>query len=122
MKRTLPIFTLLTLTACATLTGGSEQLIEVTTNPPGANCVLSNSEGSWTIETTPGSAMVERAFEPLSVDCARVDVGSASTILEAKTRGRAYGNILLLGIPALIDAKTGDGYEYDPASVVLNLH
>jgi hypothetical protein len=34
--------------------------------------------------------------------------------LEPRTRPRAYGNILLLGLPAYVDAGTGAGYEYVP--------
>ena len=111
----------LTLSACATVTADSDQLIEVSTTPAGANCILSNSDGSWTIDKTPGSVIVDRSYEPLSVGCTLAGVGSASTLIEAKTRGRAYGNILLLGIPALIDAKTGSGYEYAPANINLPL-
>ena len=64
---------------------------------------------------------MDRSFEPLSVGCTLAGAGSASMVIEAKTRGRAYGNILLGGVPALVDAKTGDGYEYAPSSVTLTL-
>ena len=121
MKRRLALLLLIALSACATLTAESEQLITVSTNPPGANCVLSHSQGSWTIAQTPGTALVERSFDPLSIECALPGVGAAGVALDSSTRGRAYGNILLGGIPALVDAKTGDGYVYKPDSVTLEL-
>lgn len=115
------VLPLLALTACATLTAESDQTITITTTPPGASCLLSNSENTVTLDQTPGGAIVKRAYEPLSITCSKPGVGKASTMLEAATRGRAYGNILLLGVPALVDAHTGAGYEYQPDSVALKL-
>lgn len=109
------------LTACATLTADADQEINVATTPPGAACVLSNGEGSWSIASTPGSAMVKRAFSPLLVRCDKAGTKGAGQIIEAETRGRAYGNILLLGIPAIVDSATGDGYVYNPDGVSLTL-
>ncbi len=123
MKRTaiysLPL--VFALSACATVTADHEQAITIATTPADAQCVLSNSGGSWTVEKTPGSVVVPRAFEPLDVLCKKTDIGVARMQLEAKTRGRAYGNILLGGVPALVDASTGAGYEYAPASLSLEL-
>lgn len=122
-RRMKQIFLLLplALTACATLTAESEQTISVVTEPAGASCVLTNSEGSYAIKQTPGSAEVTRAFSPLTITCAKPGAGSGSAVLEATTRGRAYGNILMAGVPALVDAHTGKGYEYEPANVVIPL-
>lgn len=122
MKQIFLSLSLLTaLSACATLTADSDQLITVSTTPPGANCMLSNSDGSWAIEKTPGSVMVDRSFDPLDISCTLTGVGSAQTRIGSHTRGRAYGNILLLGIPAVVDAQTGTGYEYERDSVHLDL-
>lgn len=119
MKKLL-ILPLLALSACATVTASSQQEIPITTIPAGARCVLSNSENAVTLEKTPGVVTVKRAFEPLKVECTR-GTRKASGTLEPVTRGRAYGNILLLGVPALVDAHTGAGYRYDPESVTLEL-
>ena len=121
MKRILAIAALALLSACATITADKEQVIDVATTPAGANCMISNSKQKHIIEQTPGSVTVERMFEPLTVTCDLQGVGSAATTIEAKTRGRAYGNLLMLGVPAVVDAGTGAGYEYDPASVSLSL-
>lgn len=114
-------FISLVLASCASITADSNQVISVTTTPAGASCALSNGEGSWSIASTPGNANVKRAFSPLLIRCEKHGYTPAQQTLEAETRGRAYGNILLLGIPAVVDAATGDGYVYDPASVNLAL-
>ena len=114
----LPLFLL--LSACATVTSKSTQDITVTTEPTGASCELTNKDGSWAIESTPGTVAVQRSFSPLTVHCAGDSV-SATEVLEPRTRGRAYGNILLFGLPAYVDAATEKGYEYAPATVHLTL-
>ena len=112
---------LLLLTACATLTADSDQPIAVTTQPAGAACTLTNSQSSWSIAKTPGTVAVKRSFSPLVIACQKAAAKGVQT-LQPGTRNRAYGNILLFGVPALVDAGTGDGYEYDPASVTLARH
>ncbi len=120
MKQLLSALTLLiTLSACATLTGGREQEISITTTPAGANCLLSNGEESWTLDTTPSTISLPRAFQPIYVTCTLAGYAPVSATLEPFTRGRAYGNILLGGVPAVVDMSTGAGYEYEPESVDL---
>jgi len=121
MKHIISILALCTLTACATLTAESDQPIAITTSPVGASCTLNNDDGSWKIEKTPGSASVKRSFSPLTIRCQKASA-AASTVVEAATRNRSYGNILLGGVPALVDAHTGDGYEYAPAEITLKLN
>lgn len=113
----LALIALLALSACATVTSKSTQDIRVTTDPDGAACTLTNGLGSWNIDHTPGTAAVHRSFTPLKVVCAHEGESPMTATLEPRTRGRAYGNILLLGLPAGIDAATGYGYEYEPDDV-----
>ena len=119
MKNTFILGTALILASCATITASSDQDIGITTEPAGATCVLSNTQQSVTVATTPGVANVQRMFEPLNVSCTLPGYAPAETIIVARTRGRAYGNILLLGLPAVVDSSTGKGYEYDPDTVEL---
>lgn len=111
---------LFALSACATVTSKSVQEIQVATEPAGAACTLSNGFGRVQLAETPGTAEVHRSYTPLIISCGK-DGLSASTTIQPKTRGRAYGNILLLGLPAAVDAGTGYGYEYAPDSVTLEL-
>lgn len=119
MKHVLVMLPLL-LSACATLTGESDQLITVATVPPGASCTLANKDSSNTIQQTPGSAAIARSYSPLTVACRLGNLAGTQT-LEPSTRGRAYANMLMLGVPAVVDAATGKGYEYDPENLTIPL-
>lgn len=105
------IFALLALTSCATLTGDDEQTLTLTTEPAGAICTVMGSENTHISEPTPTSIVVERAFQPLEITCDGSGAYGSATV-EAGLRGRAYGNILMGGVPVLVDAATGDAYEY----------
>ncbi len=121
MKQLLHILILLPLAACATVTADHDQRIQVSTVPAGASCTLTSGNGSWEIAKTPRSVAVARGFSPLVVTCSKKGAGTATETIEAKTRGRAYGNIALLGVPAVVDAATGAGYVYEPDSLNLKL-
>jgi hypothetical protein len=109
---------LLPLSACATLTADTEQKIALSTEPAmKAECVATSAEGSWKLKKTPGEITVARAFKPLTIACTAKGY-SGKIILEPGTRNRAYGNILLLGYPAFVDASTGAGYEYPQEAII----
>lgn len=115
-----PLLLLLLLPACATITAESTQTIHVASEPAGATCTLTNAAGTWTIEKTPATADVVRSYSPLTINCSS-KAGKATRTVEPKTRGRAWGNIALGGVPAVVDAATEKGYEYDPEHVTLKL-
>ena len=122
MKSIALLFALpLLLAGCATLTAEDTQAIAISTTPAGAQCHATNAQGSWNLEQTPGSVTVARSFSPLTITCNHKAYRSATQTLEPQTRNRAYGNILLGGVPAVVDAGTGAGYEYAPDSVSLTL-
>lgn len=121
IQRAFIIFALSTLSACATLTGGHEQQIAVNTTPAGAKCLFTNGQENWAVEMTPGAVSLPRAYQTIQVTCSLAGFEQARATLEPKTRGRAYGNILLLGLPTLVDASTGAGYEYEPENIALTL-
>ena len=121
MKKRFAFLSLGLLTACATLTGESEQSITVSTKPAGAHCALSNRQGTWHIASTPGSARVARSYSPLVITCDHKTAGNGAATIEPVTSARAYPNALLLGLPAFIDAGTGAGYEYDTGPVTIAL-
>lgn len=117
MKHILSCIALLPLLGCATITAESEQSILIDTAPQGAVCTITNEETALTSETTPATITVKRSYSPLKVSC-EAEGMKGDAILEAGTRGRAYGNILLAGIPALVDASTGKGYEYPESAMI----
>lgn len=105
------ILATLALTGCATLTADDEQSLALTTEPAAAICTVMSENDTIISEPTPTSIVVKRAFQPLEITCDGAGVYGGATV-EAGLRGRAYGNILLGGVPVLIDAATGDAYEY----------
>ena len=111
----------LLLSACATITASAEQEITIITNPAGASCLISNTQQEWPVESTPATISVTRGLEPLGVSCTLAGYEVAHTLIESRTRGRSYGNILLGGIPAYVDAGTGAGYEYTPSEVTFEM-
>ncbi len=121
MKRLSAAAALLLLAGCASITKGTDEPISVTTEPAGASCSLRNGVGEWDIDQTPATVTVQRSYSPLVITCITTRNARNSISLEPKTRGRAYGNILLGGVPALYDAHTGAAYDYQPQDVKLTL-
>ena len=61
------------LAGCASIVSGTNQSLSVETRTDtgalvGATCKLTNNKGEWFI-TTPGSTMVHRSFQDLSISC-----------------------------------------------------
>lgn len=113
---------LITLTTgCATATGGTHQSVSVKTQKEsvdvvGADCVLTNSKGTWKV-TTPGTTTVHRAKDDLLVRCTKDGTLDAISAFQSSTRkGAVAGNILMLGLVGLaaqgVDSATGGAYAY----------
>nr|WP_276014218.1 DUF4402 domain-containing protein [Burkholderia pseudomallei] len=108
-------------TGCATVTGGTTQSVSVKTQKDavevaGADCVLSNSRGTYKV-TTPGKVTVHRAKDDLTVSCAMEGQAPALTSVKSSNRGGAMAaNIVMFGIGAVvthgIDKATGGAYAY----------
>jgi hypothetical protein len=114
------------LAGCASIVSGSNQSVSVETRleggspVSGANCKLANNKGTWFV-TTPGSVVVQRSFEELSVRCERDQHEPASLMVKSTTKGMAFGNILFGGIiGAGVDMSTGAAYDY-PAVITVSM-
>ncbi len=107
------------LSGCASIVSGVNQSLTVDTpGCGGASCRLTNDKGTWAV-TTPGSVVVHRAYGPLTIVCTKDNVPSATTTVESKTKGMAFGNILFGGvIGGGVDVGTGAAYDY-PISIVV---
>ena len=101
------------LSGCASIISGQNQSLSV--NTPGcspANCQLTNTKGAWFV-TTPGSVVVRRAYENLTVACTKDGYVPVSSSVASSTKAMAFGNILLGGvIGAGVDMGTGAAYDY----------
>ena len=113
LKLPLIIFLGFFLTNCASIISDATQVVSVNTpNCKGAKCRMTNSEGIFYIQSTPGSTAIQKAYGDLTITCEKDDF-SFTSIHKSKANMATYGNILLGGIPgALIDGGSGKGYDY----------
>ena len=104
------------LEGCASVTSGKMQTVSVHTHSSygevrDANCTLTNDKGSWFV-STPGSAVIQKSFGDLAVDCKkRLLVGTAT--FASNSNAGVWGNILVGGlIGYAVDASSGAGFDY----------
>ncbi|HUK58452.1 MAG TPA: hypothetical protein VLV50_04415 [Stellaceae bacterium] len=104
------------LGACASITGSSSQPVSITTADKtgpiqGANCNLTNSKGTWYVQT-PGSVTIHKAFGDLAIDCKK-DQEAGSAVFSSSADAGTYGNIVFGGLVGFaIDAGGGAGFSY----------
>jgi len=117
-KNGLVIACIASITACASITGGTHQKVDVQPQTPsgqaiaGAICRLSNDRGSVNV-TTPGTATVHRSGQPLDVSCSKDGATVAQKSFPASTRGMVWGNIIFGGIiGVVIDYSNGAAHRY----------
>ncbi|MBM3368682.1 MAG: hypothetical protein FJY43_10480 [Betaproteobacteria bacterium] len=109
---------LIGLGGCASITGSELQSLLVTTVEksgtavPGAECAFQSPKGIWSV-STPGSVMVLRSGEDMTVTCRKGAAVPGIAKLISRAHGGMFGNIIFGGgIGALIDHNKGTGYEY----------
>ena len=104
------------LAGCATMVTGSSEDIAVLTPPvSGANCVLSNAEGSWTV-VTPTVAHVQRGHDDMQVKCSKPGYQDAQATLPSHFEDWTIGDVATVGVGVAVDAYTGAIDQY-PHSV-----
>ena len=110
------------LVGCASVTTGSHQNVSVETHPvSGAECRLSNDDGTWFVPSTPGSVTIDRAYSDLSVTCEKPGYGRGTAVVKSSTKGVAFGNIIAGGvIGAAVDMGSGAAYDY-PSLITVSL-
>ena len=111
------------LTGCASITESKNQSISVSTGDvTGAMCTLSNSKGSYYVNSTPGSVMVRNACDQLTVTCKKdgyVAANPAAGSVQDESKGMAWGNILFGGIIGIaVDRQTGAGCTYSQQNII----
>ncbi|HKD47431.1 MAG TPA: hypothetical protein VKB67_07075 [Rhizomicrobium sp.] len=107
------------VSGCATIVDGTKQSVSVSTTPvEGANCTLTNSEGTWFV-TSPGSVKVHKTKNDLTVTCKKDGYQPGSQVADSNFGGATFGNIVLGGvIGAGVDAASGANYYYDSPIIV----
>ena len=112
-KKSIVLFFSCSLTGCASIVTGQNQVVSVETTPhKEASCELSNDKGKWFISSTPGTVTINRSSEDLLVICTKGTL-KATHSAKSYTKGMAFGNILVGGIiGAAVDCGTGSAYDY----------
>ena len=108
----------LCLSACAD--GGSEQVVTVVSDPPGASCQLSRENlALGTVPQTPGSVKVSKSVAPLIVACSAAGYATITGGFEALFLGYSQDKLLSgrEGKPPTLDPTN---YAY-PDTVTINL-
>ena len=97
------------ISACAATKSDNQQNITVmTSDVEGAQCSLTDSKGSvWSVESTPGSTLVQKGDGPISVICKKN--GYSAGVGELKVDVAMAGN----PIRFLINGMTGTGEKYN---------
>ena len=104
-------------TGCASIVGGTSQVVSVETNAagrsaPGARCALSNPKGEYFV-TTPGTVTINRAYDDLIVRCTLAGHDPGSTSVKSTTKAMAFGNLIFGGVVGgAVDIASGAAYEY----------
>ena len=110
------------LPGCATIVGGSNQNLTVSTNPAGAQCTVSRAGTVLgMVNPTPGSVRIDKSKNDLSVTCQKDGFQAATISQTASFGGATFGNLLLGGgVGFIVDAASGANYSY-PAEVKLDM-
>lgn len=108
------------LAGCASIASGTSQEILVSTEPAGAECIITrNGEEIGRINPTPGTITVEKSRHDLKISCSKQDYYRAEALDKSGTEPWTYGNIAI-GIAFFggfighgIDRVTGASNHYD---------
>ena len=112
----------LSLTSCATITRGVHEKLKVTSDPPGANVVLSTGEKG----VTPATFVEKRRRDTFTVTVSKPGYVSQTVAVQSKAGGTGgtamAGNLLIGGAIGMgVDAGTGayDSLYPNPVAVEL---
>jgi hypothetical protein len=99
---------------CATIVEGTTQSVSVNTTPvQGAQCVLTNSQGTW-YATTPGSVVVHKTKTDLDITCNKDGYGPGHAVAASRFAKTTAGNVIAGGVVGLgVDAISGANFYYD---------
>jgi len=121
-RTSIAVFAVSAVTACATITTGTDQAIRVVTEKDvvGASCTFLDSKGNRSyIPRTPGTTYMPRGNAPLTVECSKPGYKSAAFVVDEGLAGATMGNVILGGgIGFIFDATSGAAQRY-PDKVVI---
>ena len=112
----------LTLSACATITKGSDQTVTIQTDPAGAECRLERDGMTIAIvNPTPGSVQIDKSKHAVVVKCSAAGHQDTFATMASEFQGMTVGNVVFGGLIGLaIDASSGAMNQY-PSEITLLL-
>jgi ABC-type Fe3+-hydroxamate transport system substrate-binding protein len=107
------------LSGCATIIEGTTQSVSVNTTPEeGAQCTLTNSQGTW-YATSPGSTSVHKTKTELDVTCMKPGFQPGHVVAMSHFGATTAANVIAGGVIGVgVDAASGANYHYDSPIVV----
>ncbi len=105
---------------CATVATGATQSVEITSDPSGAECLLTRPNEQLGKVTTPGSIKVSRSAQPIKVTCSKQGYQSSSVFMSARHElASSLGNFVSgRSIGALIDQQSGADSRYASSTML----
>jgi len=113
---------LATLSACATVTSGTDHTLLVETDPAGAACMLRRDGANLgAVNPTPSAIRISKSRHDITVNCEKADHESASRTITADFQAMTLGNVLVGGVIGVAaDLASGAAITYpDSVKVVL---
>lgn len=110
------------LSACATVTSGTDHTLLVESDPAGATCGLQrNGAGIGAVNPTPGAVRISKSRHDIMVNCEKADHEATSRTVTAGFQAMTLGNVLIGGVIGLAaDLASGAAITYpDSVKVVL---
>ena len=110
------------LSACATVTSGTDHTLLVETDPAGATCGLQRNGASiGAVNPTPGAVRISKSRHDIRVNCEKADHEATSRTVTAGFQAMTLGNVLIGGVIGLAaDLASGAAITYpDSVKVVL---
>lgn len=109
------------LVGCASIVEGTDQTIAIKTDPPEAECSLTQ-EGKLVgkIDKTPGTVSLDKSKEDLVVECSKEGHFKEVSNVTSSFEGMTFGNIIFGGIIGVgVDAASGAMHHYPEEVTVL---
>lgn len=109
---------LASLSACATITSGTDHTLLVETDPAGATCLLRRDGANiGAVNPTPSSIRISKSRHDITVNCEKADHEPTSRTVTAGFQAMTLGNVLIGGVVGLAaDLASGAAITY-PESV-----
>jgi hypothetical protein len=90
------------LSACATVTTGTEHTMLIQTEPVGAACTLQRNDSNiGAVNPTPASVRISKSRHDIRVQCERANYQATSRLVTASFQAMTAGNLLVGGVVGL---------------------